>query len=206
MLRFPAAERNKEPILKILRQIIPKVEGFIKALEISSGSGQHAAFFAENLPSVIWQPSDCDEQCLQSIESYATSKKLPNLKPPLDIDVTVDPPSWASGRLKKGSFDLMLCVNLVHISPWTAAEGLFKGSGYYLTPGGRLVMYGPYKIHGVLTPESNIQFDRSLRAQNSAWGVRDVDDINQLAEKNGLEFLEMFDMPSNNKTLLFRKT
>jgi hypothetical protein len=205
LLHYPATERNKVPLLEVLKSVLPLHQPTVNVLEIASGSGQHASYFTPNLPSVTWQPSDCDPDCLKSIEIYSRLANKANYNPPIVIDVSEDCVKWAGGSLRPSFYNAVFCANLIHISPWKVTEGLFKGSGYYLKEGGTLLTYGPYRIHGKLTPESNVQFDQSLRLQNSSWGVRDVDSLEKLAAVHGLKLEQMIDMPANNKTLVFRK-
>ncbi|KAI0234940.1 Methyltransferase-like 26 [Lamellibrachia satsuma] len=147
------------------------------------GTGQHVVHFGQHLPQVDWQPSDCDEKSTCSILGYIKASGLSNIKEPLSINTTEPIKQWADGALVEASYDLILCINMMHISEWPATEGLFQGSGYYLKPGGTLATYGPYKMHGNITPESNLQFDMMLKQQNSDWGLRDVDDLEKLAKE-----------------------
>ncbi|CAD5123583.1 DgyrCDS11917 [Dimorphilus gyrociliatus] len=190
-LKSPAAERNKEPILQVLKEVLKPQDEKQAVLEIAAGTGQHAVYFSQNLTHLTWLPTDCDEKYLKSIRDHieAASGRCFNVQTPLLLDVTINPSNWASGKLTNKTFDV----------------GLFKGSGYYLKKGGLLITYGPYKLHGIITPESNVQFDNMLRQQNAEWGLRDVDELEKLAKENGMQLEKMFDMPSNNKILLFRK-
>ncbi|CAG5133657.1 unnamed protein product [Candidula unifasciata] len=205
MLVASAAERNKQPILEVLQHYIPPAGGTRQILEIASGTGQHIAHFAPHFPHVTWQPSDIDPVYIKSISAFITGKHLKNVLQPMVIDITKPIQKWANQNMKPESYDLILNSNMVHISPWETSLGLFKTAGYLLKPHGVLFMYGPFRIDGVLTPESNVHFDASLRSQNPTWGVRDICDLKQLAKQNDLVYEKMVDMPANNKCVIFRK-
>ena len=192
----PAAARNRDPILAVLRQVLPE-QGFV--LEIASGSGEHVVHFAAGLPNLTWQPSDRDPVALRSIAAHCASAALPNIRPPLQLDV--EAASWPVSR-----FDAVVCINMIHIAPWSAAEGLMTGAGRVLRPGGVLYLYGPFRENGTHTAPSNAAFDTSLRARNPQWGVRDVGEVAQLARDNGLALLARTDMPANNLSLVFRRS
>lgn len=203
-----AAENNKDAIFKVLEKVLPEKFGndaSLSALEISSGSGQHVVYFAERFPKVVWQPSDIDERYLESIKAYITESKLENVKLPVTVDVTKDISEWPE-PLGANPVDVLLNINMVHITPWACTEGLFAAAAKILKPSGIMVTYGPYAIHGEISPESNVSFNESLKSQNAAWGLRDIDDLEKEAKKNGLNFDAMFDMPSNNKTLIWVKS
>ncbi|BFZ02655.1 hypothetical protein BsWGS_05693 [Bradybaena similaris] len=206
MMVASAAERNKQPILDVLRPYIPPAGNSARILEIASGTGQHVAHFAPHFPHVTWQPSDVDLVCIKSISGFIAEKQLKNVLQPMVIDITKPIEKWANQNMKPESYDLILNSNMVHISPWETSLGLFKTAGVLLKPTGVLFMYGPFRIDGILTPESNVSFDASLRAQNPAWGVRDISDLKHLAKQNGLEYEKMVDMPANNKCVIFRKS
>lgn len=192
----PAAVRNTPPLLAILTRLLADREGTV--LEIAAGSGYHAAAFAAALPHVTWQPSDPDDSARASITAYVEDAGLPNLRLPLALDAAADswPPLEATA---------VVCINMIHISPWPATEGLFRGAARVLKAGGVLVTYGPYSIDGDFLAESNIAFDQSLRARNAAWGLRDVRDVAAEAAKRGFSHTETIRMPANNLTLVFRK-
>ncbi|GFR91660.1 UPF0585 protein C16orf13 homolog, partial [Elysia marginata] len=175
------------------------------ALEIASGGGQHVSHFAPNFPHIRWQPTDLDVACLKSIEAHIEENGLKNVLPPLAVDISQPIDQWASSDLTPGSCDLVLNINMVHISPWEASVGLFKTAGALLKPGGVLFMYGPYKVDGVLEPDSNIRFDQYLRSQDSRWGIRDLVDLDKLAKENQLKRENVVNMPANNKCAIFRK-
>eukprot|EP00105_Crassostrea_gigas_P017603 XP_011435450.1 PREDICTED: UPF0585 protein C16orf13 homolog isoform X1 [Crassostrea gigas] len=205
MLKFPAAERNKEVVLNVLKDHLPTDKAG-RALEVASGSGTHVALFAQHFPKIIWQPSEIDQQCLQSISAYKEHYGLQNVEEPFTLDVTTPVESWKDGNLQSASLDAVVNMNMIHISPWDTAVGLFRGCGTLLKSGGLLFLYGPFAVHGTLTPESNVSFDASLRQRDSRWGVRDVDDVEHLAEQNKMSLIKTVDMPANNKTLIFKKS
>ncbi len=194
-----AAERNTAPILSVLESIVP---GTGRALEIASGTGQHCAAFAAAFPGVHWQPSDPSAEARASIAAWVEHSGHPNLARPLDIDVTR--PDWAAGA--GGPYDLIVCINMVHISPWAACLGLIAGTGALLETTGRLYLYGPYRRDGAHTAPSNEAFDRSLRTRNPQWGVRDMGEVAEVAAAQGLEWEQTVPMPANNFSLVFRKT
>lgn len=197
----PAALRNREPIAQVLAQIMPAT-GLV--LEVASGSGVHAVHFARQFPGLTWQPSDVDPAALDSIaalaaEIAASEGALPgNLAAPIYLDVAAEP--WPVSRA-----DVVLSINMVHISPWATCLGLLRGAGQVLRPGGLLIAYGPYRLRGRATAPSNEMFDQSLRAQDPAWGLRVLDDVAEAAVPHGLALAQTFDMPANNLTVVFRK-
>lgn len=190
----PATERNREPLLAVLREVLP-TSGTL--LEIASGTGQHAAFFAQAFPGLAWQPTDIGPQDLQSIEAWRAEAALPNLRPALRLDVCEE-------RWPVEAADAVLCVNMIHIAPWEACQALMRGAGRVLSPGGCLVLYGPYFVEGRPTAPSNIAFDESLRGRNPAWGVRELGAVTAEALGAGLSRERVVDMPSNNLTVVFR--
>jgi len=190
----PAVARNRDPILAVLGRVLP-ARGTV--LEIASGSGEHAVYFAAGLPDLTWQPTDRDADALRSIAAYRTAARLPNLLPPLELDA-------ASPRWPVAHADAVVSINMIHIAPWTAAEGLMAGAGRVLAPGGVLYLYGPFKDNGRHTAPSNADFDASLRARNPEWGVRDVAAVSDLAGRHGLVLVERVAMPVNNLSLVFR--
>jgi SAM-dependent methyltransferase len=191
----PAAARNREPILEVLRSLLPE-RGLV--LEIASGTGEHAAFIAPRLPNIVWQPSDAEPDMRHSIAAWAAEVDAPNLRPPLTIDCTVD--NWGISRA-----DAVFCANMIHIAPWEATIGLVRGAAKMLPPAGMLILYGPFKRGGAHTAPSNEAFDESLRRRDPSWGVRDLDDLIALAEEHGLRFDTAIDMPANNLTVVFRR-
>lgn len=168
-------------------------------LEIASGSGYHAAAFAAALPHLIWQPSDPDADARASIAAHAGAAGLANLKAPLALDVRTLPWPVAAAAA-------VVCINMIHISPWEATEALFAGAGGVLPAGGLLVTYGPYLMDGDFQAESNAAFDRSLKARDPAWGLRDLADLAPLARAHGLGLDARIAMPANNHTLVFKKS
>ncbi|AKT40122.1 DUF938 domain-containing protein [Chondromyces crocatus] len=191
----PAAERNKDPILEVLR---PLLRDGATVLEIASGSGQHVIHFASVLPAVTFQPTDVDADARRSIEAYRAETGAKNILPSLALDAASD--TWPVH-----SADAVVCINMIHISPWSCCEGLFRGAARILPAGGALFLYGPYRFFGVFTAPSNEAFDASLKAQNPAWGVRDTDQLLALAAETGFAHEETVPMPANNHCLVFRR-
>jgi SAM-dependent methyltransferase len=191
----PAASRNQAPIAAVLRESLP-ASGLV--LEIASGTGQHAAHFASAFPALAWQPSDPDPASLESIHAWREEAGLPNLLPPIRLDAEAWP--WPVDRA-----DAILCINMVHISPWAATLGLLRGAGGLLPSGGPLILYGPYRRAEVPTAPSNEAFDLSLKSRNQEWGLRDVEEVSDSAEGQGLRFERLFEMPANNLTLVYRR-
>jgi SAM-dependent methyltransferase len=191
----PSAERNKQPILEVLARVLPP-RGLV--LEIGSGTGQHVAHFAKALPALTFQPSEMDLERHASIEAWVAAGKLSNVKPPLAIDLTKHP--WPVTAA-----DAIVCINVIHISPWEATLALMAGAGTILPAGGVLVTYGPYRRDGAHTSPSNAAFDASLRARNPLWGVRDLDEVAEVAGPQGLALEEVVAMPANNLTVVWRK-
>jgi SAM-dependent methyltransferase len=191
----PHVVRNREPILAVLRQVLP-AQGLV--LEIASGSGEHAAYFAKELPALTWQPSDPDEAALASIAAHRGDAAHANLLAPLRLDVTAN--DWPVGRA-----DAVMCSNMIHISPWAATEGLMAGAERVLSAGGILFLYGPYKIGGQHTAPTNQAFDEDLRSRNPAWGIRDLADVTVLAQRHGFAAAETIEMPANNLSVIFRR-
>lgn len=204
MLQNPAGERNKYPILKVLENYIdPSIE--TKLLEISSGPGLHASFLAQNFPKTTIQPSEYDSQLISSIKAYREHFKVTNVKQPIKIDISKELTEWTSISCSHSSFNYILNINMMHISPIECSKGLFANSAKLLTSGGLLFTYGPYKVNGVLTPQSNIQFDQNLRARNPLWGIRDILELEQFARSNAMQLFATHDLPSNNKCLVWKK-
>lgn len=197
-LASPAALRNAEPILRLLRAHLPKSG---RVLEIASGSGQHAAFFSDALPGLDWTPSDPGADARASISAWTAEVGTDRLQPPLALDC-LDEATWPEAQ-----FDAVVCINMVHISPWAATEGLMKLAERALPrPGGLLYLYGPYRETEVPLAPSNAAFDASLQARDPAWGLRDRDAVTALAKAHGLTLTLRADMPANNISLLFRRT
>ena len=191
----PHVPRNRDPILDVLKRVLP-ARGLV--LEIASGSGEHAAYFAAALPQLIWQPSDPAEEALASIAAHVEDAALTNLLAPLHLDVTAS--SWPAERA-----DAVICCNMIHIAPWAACEGLIAGAARVLAAGGILYLYGPYKIGGRHTAPSNQEFDGYLRRQNPAWGIRDLDEVTALARRHSFTLTETVAMPANNLSVIFSR-
>jgi SAM-dependent methyltransferase len=198
----PAADRNKQPILDVLRGLLP-ARG--TALEIASGTGQHVAWFAAALDRWTWQPTDADESALAVIAAWTSQAGLANVCPPLLLDVMAA--SWpAQGPPFAEPFDAIYCANMLHISPWATCAALMQGCARHLAPDGVLVTYGPYLEEGVPTAPGNLSFDRSLRERNPAWGIRTLEDVSHEAKRAGLALRERHAMPANNLLLVFRRS
>ena len=195
----PAIQRNREPLLQVLAKVLPR-EG--KLLEIASGSGEHAVWFAPHFTDLTWQTSDLNPELRQSIAAHIAHADL-NLPPPLDIDVTRQ--DWGAPDAPLGELEAIFCANMIHIAPWAATLGLLDGAARHLKTGGKLCLYGPYKRGGVHTAPSNAAFDQSLRAQNPEWGVRDLEVIAEEAGIRGLAASDVIEMPSNNLTVIFQR-
>jgi len=193
----PATERNRQPILEVLQKVIPK-EGNI--LEIASGTGEHACFFAPYFSPRQWIPSDPDRLLRLSIEAWRQDCNSDNLQIPLDINVTLS--DWDE-KIEHSAIAVIIAINLIHISPWSACQGLISGAGRLLPSGGILYLYGPYKQQGQHTAISNEAFDQSLRSRNSEWGVRNLEEVVQLAETHQLILQQIIPMPANNLSLIF---
>jgi len=194
-LDSPAAERNKQPIAEVLAAVLPPTG---LAFEIASGTGQHAEHFAQALPAVVWQPSEPDEALRAMIAARAREAALPNLRMPLAFDVHEQ-------QAPVERADAVVCINMIHIAPWSACEALLRHAGKLLPPGAPLVLYGPFMRDGLHTAPSNTAFDASLRARNAAWGVRDVMDVDGLARAHGFALDVMLAMPANNLMVIWRR-
>lgn len=191
----PAADRNKEPILAHLRDILGE-RG--TALEIASGTGQHAVWFAASLPGWTWQPTDSDPGMLPVIAERIAQSGLTNVLPPRRLDVTVLPWTVSTAR-----FDAIFCANMLHIAPWDACPALMAGAACQLVPGGMLITYGPYFETGVPPAPSNLSFDESLRARDASWGIRELEDAVAEARRAGFSLAQRHAMPANNLLLVF---
>ncbi|MBY0400101.1 DUF938 domain-containing protein [Myxococcota bacterium] len=202
-LDAPATARNRVPILAILERWLgapakASTSEPLTVLEVASGTGQHAVFFAQALPHLRWQPSDPDPEHLASIEAWRAESGLENVASPLALDVRAA--DWGVEPV-----DAIFNANMIHIAPWSAAEGLFAGAGRVLQPSGLLFLYGPFRRGGRHTAPSNEAFDADLRRRNSEWGVRDQERVVELAAAAGLGLIERNDMPANTALLVFRK-
>ncbi|MDQ0589663.1 DUF938 domain-containing protein [Variovorax paradoxus] len=197
----PAAERNKQPILEALTRILG--EGGT-ALEIASGTGQHAAWFAAAMPQWIWQPTDADARMLPALAGRVAEAALPNLCAPLLLDVMS--PRWPSqgpAFAAEEKFDAIYCANMLHIAPWAACAALMQGAARHLLADGLLITYGPYFEEEAAAAPSNLAFDEDLRARNPAWGIRRLEDVVAEASHSGLVLRERHAMPANNLLLVF---
>ena len=199
--RAPSAERNRGPILELLQDTLP---ANAEVLEVASGTGQHASYFAQHLPSTTWQPSDLDAGARRSIQAWAewlrTEHQITNVAQPLPIDVREE--DWGLGDRR---FDALLNINMIHISPWAACLGLFRGAQRHVREGGLIVLYGPYRRKGTHTAPSNAVFDESLRARDPCWGVRDLDQVMEVAADASFGLERVVGMPANNLTVVFRR-
>ena len=191
----PATLRNREPILDILRKILPAT-GLV--LEIASGSGEHVSHFAAALPALTFQPSDPDQDALISTTAWIGQSGLVNIRPPVQLDA-------AAAEWPVRSADAIICINMIHISPWAATRGLMTQAGKLLPEGAPLYLYGPYRRPGRALEPSNLAFDESLRARNPEWGLRELDDVAALAAEAGLGAPEVIEMPANNLSVIFRR-
>ncbi|MBN9438398.1 DUF938 domain-containing protein [Bosea sp. (in: a-proteobacteria)] len=191
----PSTQRNRDPILAVLRETLP-AKGLV--LEIASGSGEHAMHFAAALPGLSFQPSDPNAEARASIDAWAKEAALPNLLPALALDAST--PGWPLARA-----DAVICINMIHISPWAATQGLIAEAARLLPPGGPLYLYGPYRQSGVPLAPSNAAFDESLRGRDPRWGLRELDTVAALAAAAGFGPPEVTAMPANNLSVVFRK-
>ena len=170
-----------------------------KVLEIASGTGEHAVFLARHFPALVWQPSDADPEALESIAAWSGESAVANILPPLALDAT-SPRCWPLTDAAA-----VLCINMVHISPWSATEGLFAGAARILGAGAPLILYGPYREAGVPTVSSNEAFDASLRSRDARWGLRQVEELDRLAVRHQLIRSARYAMPANNLVLVYRR-
>jgi len=191
----PATQRNREPIAQVLANELPE-SGCV--LEVAAGTGEHAMFFARRFPTLEWLPSDPSEEALASIAAYREEYPADNLAEPVKLDAS-------SRDWPVESAEAILCVNMVHISPWEASTGLFDGAARLLEKGAPLILYGPYFENGVEPAPSNLDFDRSLKARDPRWGIRDLAEIDRLAARSGFTRTARHEMPANNLTLVNRR-
>jgi hypothetical protein len=195
LLASPAAERNKQPIAEVLGAMLPRV-GLV--LEIASGTGQHAEHFARAFPDLEWQPSEADEEILGTLAARVSAARLPNLGAPLLFDVHAP-----RAPLERAA--AVVCVNMIHVAPWSACEALFRHASALLDADAPLVLYGPFMRDGAHTAPSNAAFDTSLLARNAAWGVRDLTDVDALARLCGFTLQLTIAMPANNLSVVWRR-
>lgn len=191
----PATLRNRGPILDVLREVLPP-SGL--ALEVASGTGEHVMHFARHLPGLAWQPSDPSPAARQSIAAWLAAEALVNVRDPLDLDAARE--GWPIARA-----DAITCINMIHISPWAATEGLMRGAAQILASGSPLYVYGPYRRADRPLEPSNETFDHSLRARDPSWGLRELDEVIACAAKYGLRFDRLIEMPANNLSLVFHR-
>lgn len=191
----PSAERNRGPILAVLEHILPTT-GLV--LEIASGTGQHTIHFARRLAALTWQPSDVEPECLRSISAWLATENLANARSPIELDVLKTP--WPVEDI-----DAVLCLNLIHIAPWPVVPALFAGARAALRNAGLVYLYGPYSIRGGHTAPSNAAFDRALRAHDPQWGVRDLAQVQRVADAEGFDLSVTAEMPANNLSVVFRR-
>jgi hypothetical protein len=190
----PAAERNKQPILAVLQTVLPE-SGVV--VEIASGTGQHVVHFARELPHLVWQPSDPDPDMRASIRAWIAQTGLSNVRSPLDIDVRAE-----ACPIERA--DAVLCINMIHIAPWAATVALMASAARLLPRDRPLVLYGPYRRFGKHTAPSNEAFDAQLRASDPEWGVRDLEEVADVARLHSLALAQVVPMPANNLTVVFR--
>jgi SAM-dependent methyltransferase len=190
-----AADRNKEPILAVLRSVLP-ANG--RVLEIASGTGQHVCYFAQALPAIRWQPTEPEDDSRHAIAVRMRESGVTNVETAVALDV-----QQAHWPVAEG-FDAVLCVNMIHISPWPATQALFRGAARVLAPTGALILYGPY-LEGGTAVQSNLDFDASLKRRNPEWGLRELEEVTRLAAMQGLQRQQLVRMPANNLTLVFAR-
>ena len=193
LLHSAAAERNKPYILDVLTRILPET-GLV--LEVASGTGQHIVHFAHKLPNLIWQPSDADSEAQSAISSRIAEARLDNIKDTLNLDV--HEAKWPIDNI-----EAILCINMIHITPWSATKSLMKNAGTQLPAEGLLYLYGPYMIGGEHTANSNANFDNTLRTRNPDWGVRELEAVVDAAERENLQLKKTIEMPANNLSVIF---
>ena len=196
LLTSPSAERNKDPILTVLESVLPD-SGSV--LEIASGTGQHVCFFAAAMPRIRWQPTEPDDASREAIAIRIRESGLANVSAPIALDV--QEPRWPV----EGEVDAVLCINMVHISPWSSTHALFRGAARHLGSRGLVVLYGPYLENGTAV-QSNLDFDASLKRRNAEWGLRDLDEVTRVAAGHGFTRQQIVRMPANNLTVVFVKS
>ena len=195
LVPHPSVQRNRGPILNVIRRFFPN-EGTV--LEIGAGSGAHAAWFAPRLPQLVWQPTEAHPEALPRIAQWAAAAGAENIRPPLLLDA-------ASTDWPVHSVDAVVCINMIHFSPWQSTLGLMAGVGRVLSPGGVLYLYGPYRLDGQHTAPSNVEFEGWLKGIDERFGVRDLGAVTAAAAEHGLVFRERVAMPANNFSVIFHK-
>jgi SAM-dependent methyltransferase len=201
-LDAPAFHRNHQPIWEVLKKFLAGKSGDV--LEAGSGTGQHVVYFASLSPDIIWWPSDLNAQHLKSIAAWRAHAQASNVRDVRRIDLSA-PKWWPQDGSGPDQLLAIVCANVIHIAPWRVAEGLFAGASRTLREDGRLFLYGPFKRDGARTAPSNEAFDESLKTANAEWGVRDIADIETLANQVGLVLRETVEMPANNQILIFAR-
>lgn len=197
----PATQRNRTAILAVLQTVLPATG---TVLEIASGTGEHGVFFAPQFPDLTWQPTDLRPEAIASITAWQQHQPVPNFKPPLQLDVCQQP--WPVAKMAIAAEIIAIVnINMIHISPWAACEGLMAGAERLLPAGGLLYLYGPFKRDGEHTAPSNAAFDASLRATDPDWGVRDLGAVEAIAAEHQLQLAQVIPMPANNFSVIFRK-
>ena len=191
----PATQRNRKPILDLLRGVLP-ARGLV--LEIASGTGEHVVHFARELPGLTFQPSDPEPSARGSIAAWTAAENLTNIRPPMALDAATTPWPVASA-------DAIVCVNMIHISPWESTLGLMRGAAAILPAGAPLFLYGPYIRADVSTAPSNLEFDADLKRRNPAWGLRDISDVAEVARAAGFSAPAVTEMPANNLGVVYRR-
>ena len=198
-LDYPATGRNQEVILDVLKEALPNLG---TVLEVASGSGQHITYFAHQIPQLKWQPSDTDAAARASIDAWRNEMGVTDVvHNPIYLDASVD--IWSLGHIK--DLNAIMSINMIHISAWEACLGLLRNASRVLPAGGVLYLYGPFKVGGVHIAPSNAEFDLSLQSQNSAWGVRNLDDVAEEALKQNFQLMKTIRMPANNFSVIFQK-
>ncbi len=197
---YPATARNRESILAVLRRVLPATG---RVVEVGSGSGEHGVYFAGQLPGLTWAPSDPSPEARRSIAAWSRHVGLPNIEPVQTLDATQETWPWEHSEYDPPGVAAVVAINVIHISPWETCLGILAGASRLLSTGGVLYLYGPYRRHGSHTSASNAAFDASLRARDSSWGVRDLEEVVAAAETVGLAFAEFVPMPANNFSVVF---
>ncbi|XP_055713527.1 methyltransferase-like 26 [Phlebotomus papatasi] len=209
MLRNPSAERNRGPILDVLKRELAPSGECSTVLEVASGTGQHVVHFAKEFPHVVFQPTEINDNLLESIRTFVQHCPEQNIHPPVRVDITRPCESWShelfSGNLRSKTIDYIININMIHITPIETTEGLFRNSSKLLRAGGLLITYGPFGENGVISPESNVNFDRMLRSQDPRWGIKDLLALEKLASNFRINLVRQYAMPSNNRCVIWQK-